>query len=142
MDKYEYLFGKHLGYKPGAVEQVKFEYSPLSKGFNQFLKKDDKVNKDSKYSNDLRYDSVHNFNKYSLSSFNEISSIDSKFDTLDKFYKDFFKLKKVKSTNKKTNQKKIFVLKNALLLYNGLINIYEKNTLKFLRVNIRLEAKT
>ena len=56
MDKYEYLFGKHLGYKPGAVEQVKFEYSPLSKGFNQFLKKDDKVNKDSKYSNDLRYD--------------------------------------------------------------------------------------
>ena len=85
---------------------------------------------------------MHNFNKYSLSSFNEISSIDSKFDTLDKFYKDFFKLKKVKSTNKKTNQKKIFVLKNALLLYNGLINIYEKNTLKFLRVNIRLEAKT
>ena len=41
MDKYEYLFGKHLGYKPGAVEQVKFEYSPLSEGFNQLLKKDD-----------------------------------------------------------------------------------------------------
>ena len=29
MDKYEYLTGEYLGYKPGVVEKVEFEYSPL-----------------------------------------------------------------------------------------------------------------
>ena len=31
LNKYEYLTGKDCGYKPVAVEQVKFEYSPLGK---------------------------------------------------------------------------------------------------------------
>ena len=29
LDKYEYLTGKDLRYKPGVVEKSKFEYSPL-----------------------------------------------------------------------------------------------------------------
>ena len=29
LDKYDYLTGEDLGYKPGVVEQAKFEYSPL-----------------------------------------------------------------------------------------------------------------
>ena len=29
LDKYEYLTGEDLGYKPGVAEKVKFEYSPL-----------------------------------------------------------------------------------------------------------------
>ena len=40
LDKYEYLAGKDLGLKPSAVEQVKFEYSPLGKIFNKGLSKD------------------------------------------------------------------------------------------------------
>ena len=47
------------------------------------------MNKVVKYCNDLMYSSVNNFNKYSVSNFNEISSLDSKFDILNKFYKDF-----------------------------------------------------
>ena len=31
LDKYEYLTGEDLGLKPSAVEQAKFEYSPLVK---------------------------------------------------------------------------------------------------------------
>ena len=31
LDKYEYLSGEDLGYKPSGIEQAKFEYSPLSK---------------------------------------------------------------------------------------------------------------
>ena len=31
LDKYEYLTGKDLGYKPDALTQAKFEYSPLGK---------------------------------------------------------------------------------------------------------------
>ena len=42
MDKYEYLTGEDLGYKPGVVEQAKFEYSPLGKVFNKGLDKEDK----------------------------------------------------------------------------------------------------
>ena len=40
--KYEYLTGEDLRYKPGVVEQAKFEYSPLGKVFNKRLKKEDK----------------------------------------------------------------------------------------------------
>ena len=43
LDKYEYLAGEDLAYKPGVVEQVKFEYSPLGKVFNKGLEKEDKL---------------------------------------------------------------------------------------------------
>ena len=41
MDKYKYLTGEDLGYKPGVAEQAKFEYSPLGKIFNKGLEKED-----------------------------------------------------------------------------------------------------
>ena len=43
MNKYEYLTDEDLGYKPGVVEQAKFEYSPVGEALNKRLKKDDKV---------------------------------------------------------------------------------------------------
>ena len=42
LPKYEYLTRKDLGYKPDAVEQVKFEYSPLGKVFTDGLDKSDR----------------------------------------------------------------------------------------------------
>ena len=69
---------------------------------------------------------MHNLNKYSVSNFNKISSIDSKFNTLDNFYKEFKKLKAVKSQNEETKQKKITVLKIVSLCYNELIDNYKK----------------
>ena len=41
LDKYECLTGEDLNYKPSTVEQVKFDYSPLSKIFNRGLKEED-----------------------------------------------------------------------------------------------------
>ena len=35
LEKYEYLTGEDLGYKPDAVQKAKFEYSPLRKVFNK-----------------------------------------------------------------------------------------------------------
>ena len=35
LDKYEYLTGEDLGYKPGVVEKVKFEYSPLGEALSK-----------------------------------------------------------------------------------------------------------
>ena len=35
LEKYEYLTGEDLGYKPGVVEKAKFEYFLLGKVFNK-----------------------------------------------------------------------------------------------------------
>ena len=42
MPKYEHLTGEDLGYKPSALEQARFDYSPLSKFLNKGLKEDKK----------------------------------------------------------------------------------------------------
>ena len=41
-DKYEYLTGEDLGYKPDVVPKAKFESSPLGQVFNKGLKTDEK----------------------------------------------------------------------------------------------------
>ena len=45
LPKSEYLTKKDLGYKPDAVEKVKFEYSPIGKVFTDGLAKEDKSKK-------------------------------------------------------------------------------------------------
>ena len=92
------------------------------------LTKDDTANK-VKHDNDLVYSSVHNSDKYSVPSFNEISPLDSKFDTLNKFYKDFEKLKGAKSQTKERKQKRITVLKNTFMIYDVFVRIYKKRRL-------------
>ena len=42
LGRYEYLTGEDLGYKPDALTQGKFEYSPLGKAFTTGLDKSDK----------------------------------------------------------------------------------------------------
>ena len=43
LDKYEYLTGEDLGYKPDALMQAKFEYAPMGKVFTAGLDKSDKT---------------------------------------------------------------------------------------------------
>ena len=43
LEKYEYLTGKDLKYKPRLVEQAKFEYSPFGKTFNKGLEENEKT---------------------------------------------------------------------------------------------------
>ena len=42
LDKYEYLTGEDLGYRPDPVQKTKFEYSPLGQVFNKGLDADEK----------------------------------------------------------------------------------------------------
>ena len=42
LDKYKYLTGEDLGYKPDALTQAKFEYSPLGKSLTFGSTKEDK----------------------------------------------------------------------------------------------------
>ena len=37
LEKYEYLTGKDLGYRPDMVQKARCEYSPLGKVFNKGL---------------------------------------------------------------------------------------------------------
>ena len=50
--KYEYLISEDLKYKPGVVEQVRFEYSPLGEALNNKIKskidKPDKIGREDK----------------------------------------------------------------------------------------------
>ena len=45
LDKYEFLTKQDLKYKPDALEQAKFTYSPLGKVFNDGLTKKDNIKK-------------------------------------------------------------------------------------------------
>ena len=42
LDKYEYLTGKDLEYKPDPIQKAKFEYSPLGQVFNKGLDSSEK----------------------------------------------------------------------------------------------------
>ena len=77
------MTSEDLGYKPGEVGKVKFEYCPLGGSSEKRIKKYDKGNKVIKYHNNFIFYSVHKFNKYNVS--NEIASVDPKFDILNKF---------------------------------------------------------
>ena len=73
LDKYEYLTGQDLRYKRVVVQRAKFEYSSFREAFNKVFKKDEKNKKATKQDNALMYDSAHNFSKYKLVNFSEIS---------------------------------------------------------------------
>ena len=42
LEKYEYLTGDDLGYKPDVIQKARFEYSPLGKAFDTELDESDK----------------------------------------------------------------------------------------------------
>ena len=65
LDKYEYFTGEDLGYKPGVIEIVKCEYSPLGEALNNKAKsktdKRDKVVNTDKQDKNLFCNSQHSF---------------------------------------------------------------------------------
>ena len=63
------------------------------------------------------HDSAHTFKKYSVSSFNEITSIDSKFDTLNKFAKILKNYRVLKVKPKKQNKRKYIDYKDFMKIY-------------------------
>ena len=48
LEKYEYLTGEDLEYKPDVIQRAKCEYSPLGEAFNKGFKKMAKVKKSLK----------------------------------------------------------------------------------------------
>ena len=61
LEKCEYLSSEDLGLKPSAVEQTKFEYSPLGKVFNKGLEqKEDKKEELLKRLKNIEYHGKNN----------------------------------------------------------------------------------
>ena len=82
------------------------------------------VNKDSKTTtikHFLIYDQNHNFYKYGLNKFFNVSSAESKSDSLGMFYKEFVSLISFKARTKENANHKFVVLNNALNEYDKLI---------------------
>ena len=52
LEKYEYLTGEDLGYKPDVIQKLKFEYSPLFKVFKKGL---DEIDKNRTFENIEKY---------------------------------------------------------------------------------------
>ena len=105
-DKYEYLTGKDLGYKPSVFEKAKFEYSPLSMSLSNAFKKDE-VKSAAQSKSDFDYDSKHGFYRFykGYDEFEE-TSLDSKYNRMKDFNKLLISFKNVKTTKLETQLKK------------------------------------
>ena len=68
---------------------------------------------------------ITNFCKYRLSEFVKISSIESKFDTLETFYKELIDLKSLNARTTENMKHKSTVLNNVSELYDDLIKEYK-----------------
>ena len=100
MDKYEYLTGEDLDYKPDTAEQAIFEYSPLGKVFNKEFKEEYKKQgllkrlRSIEEKNEEQLQVFSKANKISWSSKNESDyNYNNKF-TFCRFYRDVEKFLK------------------------------------------------
>ena len=164
LDKYKLLTGEDLGLKPSAVEQAKFEYSPLGKIFNKGLKDDDKKerlikrlenikdkneelintlsttnkapqNKIKNESKKLIYNANHNFAK--LGNIKQLS-LDSMFNLLKEYHEKFNSLNNLKPQTKDNEKLKQEVLTNVCDIYNELYDVYKS---KYSKKIDKLSAK-
>ena len=129
MDKYEYLTGEDLGYKPNVFEKAKFEYSPLGKALRNNTKNKTSTNRvDSKKKQDkyLVYNSQHSFVKFKdINEFKELP-LDSRYKRLNDFKKRFNRFNK--TVNPQTDDNKVLkpkVLDDTGDLFNNLYYIYK-----------------
>ena len=78
LDKYEYLTGEDLVYKPNVFKKAEFEYSPLGMSLSKALKKDE-AKSVAKSKSDFNQDSNYTFYRFykGYDEFEEIS-LDSK----------------------------------------------------------------
>ena len=121
------MTGKDLGYKPGVVEKVKFEYSPLGEALNSKVKnKTDRIVKIDKQDRGLLYNSRHSLAEFTnVDDFKEMS-LDSMYKRLQIFYTKFTGPKKVSPQTKHNKDLKEKVLDKAGDLLNELYYIYKE----------------
>ena len=149
LDKYEYLTGEDLGYKPDALMQAKFEYSPLSKTLTSGSTKEDKkegllkrlanINKANDlhnlrhintniYPRDIDYYRL-NKDKFDTCRFyeayNKLESLEEKFFMINEFYEKIENFKNEDNILSDNINKKTHILNSTSKVYNNLLNRYK-----------------
>ena len=149
LDNYEYLTGEDLDYKPDALTQAKFAYSPLGKSLTFGSTKEDKkegllkrlanINKANDLHN-LRYINTNiqprDIDYYHLSkdkidtrrfyeAYNKLESLEEKFFMINEFYKKVENFKNDDNILSDDINKKTRVLNNTSKAYNNLLDRYK-----------------
>ena len=137
LEKYEYLTGEDLGYKPDVIQKAKFEYSLLGKVFNKGLDESDEKEgllkrlKNTEGKNEQQLDGIADQGK------NQLDAIEKQGKkNLKKIEKQEEQLKKIKNKKKlikrverEDKSGKIILLRDnldSILLEYGEINIDSK----------------
>ena len=151
LEKYEYLSGKDLGYKPDVIQKAKFENSPLGKFFNKELDKNDKKEGLLKRLKDIEGKNEDQLNNIEYQGIKQLDAIKKQGkENLISIKKQEKQLKEIKNQKKQMIEKinreeksiKIILLRDNLddiLLNYGEFNISsgEENILKELAYDER-----
>ena len=100
-EKYEYLTGEDLRYRPSALEKTKFEYSPLGISLSKSLKKDE-IQNIAKSISDLNHDNRRFYKLFKGYDEIEEMSLDSKHNRIEEFNKLLTSFKDLRAKNPKT----------------------------------------
>ena len=150
LDKYEYLTGEDLDYKPNALTQAKFEYSPLGATLTFGSTKEDKkegvlkrlanINK-ANDPNNLRFIKniiyprdidLYRLNKDRFDmrrfyeAYNKLESLEEKFFMINEFYKKIKNFKNNDNILSDDINKKTPVLNNTSSVHNNLLKRYKE----------------
>ena len=149
LDNYEYLTGEDLDYKPDALTQAKFAYSPLGKSLTFGSTKEDKkegllkrltnINKANDLHN-LRYINTNiqprdiDYNRLSkdkidtrrfYEAYNKLESLAEKIFMINEFYKKVENFRNDDNILSDDINKKTRVLNNTSKAYNNLLDRYK-----------------
>ena len=138
LSKYQYLTKIDLGYKPDAIEKVKFEYSPLGKVFTDGLNKSDKkeglLKRFKNYENennnqllalrDINRPAIRGRDNYDSDDNSDNVSDDDDYDDVNNEYKKIIEDYKNNKIKRKEIEKQLNKIKYA-------IKIYKKNQKPF-----------
>ena len=114
LDKYEYLTGEDLDYKPDALIQAKFEYSPLGKTLTfGSTKEDKKEGLLKRLANITKANNLHNLGDINTN----IYPRDIDYYCLNK---DKFDMRRIYEAYKRTR-----ILNNTSKVYNNLLDRYK-----------------
>ena len=131
LDKYEYLTGKDLNYKPDPLQKAKFEYSPLDHVFNKGSKTDERSEGLLKRLKKVE-DKTENLNTNAVSDSNKLKTINFYNPQSDKSRKSAQELnkiidevKKIKNTPRDETTRR-YQPKFTFIRSNGDTNYFDK----------------
>ena len=117
LDKYEYLTGEDLGYRPDPVQKAKFQHSPLGQVFNKGLDKNEKSEcllkrlKNIEDKTDNQLDLIRDQENKQLGKIEEVLSnkkVVSFYDGVDDEIKNLVDRTKDETIKNLTDEKKVF----------------------------------